>query len=128
LLHIVITHYLWLKIFLHEKKKTQNILEINKIIAIFTSSNSLVYLYNILIMTEILLKSNINTQQLNSLIWFLRSWNIEAEVKSSQVRRRDAEDPFAEVRGIWANRDYNLKEVRKQTYKRRTKTYDNAVV
>ncbi|MDR1813632.1 MAG: hypothetical protein LBR18_02145 [Tannerella sp.] len=79
-------------------------------------------------MTEILLKSNINTQQLNSLIWFLRSWNIEAEVKSSQVRRRDAEDPFAEVRGIWANRDYNLKEVRKQTYKRRTKTYDNAVV
>lgn len=128
MLHIVITHYLWLKIFLHEKKKTQNILEINKIIAIFTSSNSLVYLYNILIMTEILLKSNINTQQLNSLIWFLRSWNIEAEVKSSQVRRRDAEDPFAEVRGIWANRDYNLKEVRKQTYKRRTKTYDNAVV
>jgi len=74
-------------------------------------------------MTEILLKSNINSQQLNSLIWFLRSWNIEAEVKSSNTISADDEDPFAEVRGIWANRDYDLKEVRKQIRDRRTKLF-----
>jgi hypothetical protein len=80
-------------------------------------------------MTEILLKSNINSRQLNSLIWFLRSWNIEAEIKSSDARSADDdEDPFAEVRGIWANRDYDLKEVRKQIRDKRTKSYDNATV
>jgi len=79
-------------------------------------------------MTEILLKSNINSRQLNSLIWFLRSWNIEAEIKSSDAKSPIEEDPFAEVRGIWANRDYDIKEVRKQIRDKRTKSYDNATV
>ena len=38
------------------------------------------------------------------------------------------EDIFAETRGMWADRDIDIKKIRKERRERRTKYYDNATL
>ncbi len=38
-------------------------------------------------MTELILKSKINHQKLNSIVRFLRAWDIEVEVKTSSEKK-----------------------------------------
>jgi hypothetical protein len=40
----------------------------------------------------------------------------------------DTKGLFAETFGMWANRDIDIKEIRKKTYERRTKSYDNGTL
>ena len=40
----------------------------------------------------------------------------------------DTKDLFSETFGMWANRDIDIKEIRKKTYERRTKSYDNGTL
>ena len=77
-------------------------------------------------MTELILKNKIDRQKLNSIIMFLKSWGIDAEVKTTSTHRKvDAEELFSQSFGMWAGRDIDVKAIRQNTYKRRTKPYNN---
>jgi hypothetical protein len=94
-------------------------------------------------MTQLILKNDTTRQQLDTLLQILHSWNIEAETLPSgkragetdfvrdYIRKHhplanemrelvendpepiDPNDPFARVRGIWANYDINAKDLRR---------------
>jgi hypothetical protein len=68
-------------------------------------------------MTELVLKSKIHKKKLDSIVFFLKAWDIDVEVKSTATKRSNSLDPFAEVRGIWAERNMDAKELRKQAWK-----------
>jgi len=77
-------------------------------------------------MTELILKSDLDRQKLNSIIIFLNSWGVDAEIKKTETSKdRNAEDPFSQSFGMWANRDIDIKEIRENAYERRTKSYNN---
>ena len=69
-------------------------------------------------MTEILLKSEsqIDKKKLDFIIFFLKSWDIDLEVKNVKTETDSEKDIFAEVRGIWVNRDIDAKTLRKQAW------------
>ena len=76
-------------------------------------------------MTELILKDRVDRQKLNSIVIFLKSWGIEAEVKTITTPKIEVEKPFSQSFGMWANRDIDIKEIRQKTRERRTKSYEN---
>ena len=76
-------------------------------------------------MTELILKNRIDQQRLNSIVIFLKSWGIEAEIKTTTIPKIEVEKPFSQSFGMWADRDIDIKKIRKKTYERRTKSYEN---
>ena len=76
-------------------------------------------------MTELILKDRIDRQRLNSIVTFLKSWGIEAEVKTTTTPKIGVEKPFSQSFGMWADRDIDIKEIRQKTYERRMKSYEN---
>jgi len=67
-------------------------------------------------MTELVLKNRISKQKLDSIIYFLRMLNVDVEIKNSASKKVVKKDPFANVRGIWADRDIDAKTLRKQAW------------
>ncbi|MDR2963071.1 MAG: hypothetical protein LBU90_05515 [Bacteroidales bacterium] len=77
-------------------------------------------------MTEIILKNRISKQKLHSIEIFLQALHIDAEIKNTRKRaltKTDAKkkeivshDIFAEVRGMWADRDIDGETLRKQAW------------
>ena len=67
-------------------------------------------------MTELVLKNRVSKQKLDSVVYFLRMMNIEVEIKNSTQKKVVQKDPFAEVRGIWADRDIDATTLRKQAW------------
>jgi hypothetical protein len=67
-------------------------------------------------MTELVLKNKIDKRKLDSIIHFLKSWDIDVEVKNTRVNKVRKKDIFADVRGIWANRDIDAKTLREQAW------------
>ena len=67
-------------------------------------------------MTELVLKDRISKRKLDAIVYFLRMLNIEVEVKKSAQKKIVKKDPFAEVHGIWADRDIDAKTLRKRAW------------
>ena len=68
-------------------------------------------------MTELVLKSRVSKQKLDFIVYFLKMLKIDAEVKNLTPKKiAPKDDPFAEVRGIWADRDIDGKTLRKQAW------------
>lgn len=78
-------------------------------------------------MTELVLKGKIDQKKLDAIVLFLKSWDIEVEVKTvSKKKKGETKDHlFTDTFGMWANRDIDIKEIRKKSRERRTKTYGN---
>ena len=79
----------------------------------------------VLKMTELILKNRIDRQRLNSIVIFLKSWGIDAEIKTNTIPKIKVEEPFSQSFGMWEDRDIDIKKIRKKTYERRTKSYEN---
>ncbi|MDR0795407.1 MAG: hypothetical protein LBE79_05030 [Tannerella sp.] len=80
-------------------------------------------------MTELILKNRIDRKKLNSIVIFLKSWGIDAEIKTISSRKKNnKEDPFSQSFGMWADRDIDIKKIRQKAYERRTKSYDNGTL
>ena len=90
-------------------------------------------------MTTLVLKNRVSKQKLDTVVLVLKAMNINAEIKKSVRKRtvkkeffadssRKQKDLFAESFGMWADRDVDIKEMRKETHERRTKYYDNATL
>ena len=79
-----------------------------------------------LTMTELILKNRLDRKQINSIVIFLKSWGIDAEIKTIATQKKtNKEEPFSRSFGMWADRDINIKEIRKKVYEQRTKSNDN---
>ena len=81
-------------------------------------------------MTELILKNRIDRQKLNSIVIFLKSWGIDAEIKTTVATpdNTNMEEPFSKSFGMWAERELDVKKIRQKAYDHRTKTYDNDTV
>ncbi len=69
-------------------------------------------------MVEIILKSDIEERKIEALLQFLKSWNIDAELKRNAepvVRKKSG---FSLSAGIWKNYSIDAKELRKQAWNR----------
>ena len=76
-------------------------------------------------MTELILKNKIDRKKLNSIILFLKSWGIDAEIKTNITPRQiNTEEPFSKSFGMWADRDIDIKKIRQKSFERRTKLND----
>ena len=67
-------------------------------------------------MTELILKNSVSKQKLDAAVYLLKMLNMDVEVKKSIQKRAVKKDPFAEVRGIWADRNIDAKTLRKQAW------------
>jgi len=77
-------------------------------------------------MTELILKNRINRKKLNSIVIFLKSWGIDAEIKPIRTQKNEnIEEPFSQSFGMWENRDINIRAIRQKVYERRIKSSDN---
>ncbi|MDR0940954.1 MAG: hypothetical protein LBM68_01870 [Bacteroidales bacterium] len=72
-------------------------------------------------MTEIILKNRVSKQKLHSIEGFLQALNIDAEIKNTSRREvsktiAEQKDPFADVFGMWADREIDAKTLKKQAW------------
>ena len=80
-------------------------------------------------MTQLTFKNQINDSQMNVLLHLLKSWNVEAEITNQKTRvQPKSHKLFEKTFGMWAYRDIDIKEIRKEIYEKRTKKYDNATL
>ena len=75
-------------------------------------------------MTELILKNKIDKKRLDSIVFFLKSWDIDVEIRTVSPKKEKKEKLFSESFGMWADRDIDIKDIRRKTRERRTKTYD----
>jgi len=67
-------------------------------------------------MTELVLKNRLSKQKLNSIVYFIRTLNVDVEIKNLTQKKVVKKDPFAETFGMWADRDIDAKTLRKQAW------------
>jgi hypothetical protein len=67
-------------------------------------------------MQEIILKKDLSKSKMDALIQFLKSWDIEAEIKT--IRKSDKIDKheFPLTAGIWKDYDIDTKDLRNKTW------------
>ena len=68
-------------------------------------------------MTELVLKNRVSRQKLDSIVYFLKMLNVDAEVKNTVRSKVIKKDPHAAVWGIWADRDIDANTLRKQAWR-----------
>ena len=72
-------------------------------------------------MTQLIFRDNIEGAKISTLLDFLKTWGIDVEVKHTPAETTSSHDVFADVRGMWADYDIDVKQIRKQNRERRTK-------
>ena len=80
-------------------------------------------------MTELIFRSGIDREKLNSIVAFLNSWGVVAEIRTTTANKRaDKGSLFAESFGMWTNRDIDIKQIRQQARQLRTKLYGDGAL
>jgi hypothetical protein len=73
------------------------------------------------IMTQLIFRDSLESAKVNALLAFLKTCGIDAEVKHTLASQPSNRDVFANTRGMWADYDIDLRQIRKQNRERRTK-------
>ncbi len=68
-------------------------------------------------MQQLILKTDIDATKMEALLFFLKSWNIDAELKTTPMLKEKKQD-FSLAVGMWENYDINANELRKQAWNR----------
>lgn len=69
-------------------------------------------------MIELVLKNDIRKDKMDALLHFLRSWDIDIEVKNVPKEKTEKKnEDFSLSIGIWKDYDINATELRKQAWK-----------
>jgi hypothetical protein len=69
-------------------------------------------------MQHLILKNNISKSKMDALIYFLKSWDIEAEVKTSTEIVSKKKSDFSLSAGLWKDNVIDANELRKQAWNR----------
>jgi hypothetical protein len=71
-------------------------------------------------MQQLILKQELSQSKIDALISFLKSWGVDAEVKSSIKSSKTIQTTeFNLNTSIWKDRDIDSKELRKQAWSRK---------
>jgi len=69
-------------------------------------------------MQQLILKKDISPSKMEALIYFLKSWDIEAEVKTDTTISSKKKSNFSLSVGLWKDNNIDAKELRKQAWDR----------
>lgn len=69
-------------------------------------------------MQQLILKKNISKSKMEALINFLKSWDIEAELKTSTEVTPKKKSKFSLSAGLWKDKAIDASELRKQAWNR----------
>jgi hypothetical protein len=69
-------------------------------------------------MQQIILKKDISPSKMEALIYFLKSWDIEAEVKTDTAVLSKKKTDFSLSAGLWKDNTIDATELRKQAWSR----------
>jgi len=69
-------------------------------------------------MVEIILKNNVEKNKIDALLEFLKSWNIDAEVKNHTLTDTKKKTGFSLSAGIWKDYIIDGGELRTQAWNR----------
>jgi hypothetical protein len=69
-------------------------------------------------MTQLIFKNDLEKNKLDALLHFLKTWNIEAELKTSTPKAGKKLNEFSLSSGIWKDYDLDAKELREKAWSR----------
>ena len=69
-------------------------------------------------MVEIILKTDVEKNKIDALLQFLKSWNIDAEVRMNTRDTTKKKTGFSLSAGIWKDYNIDAAELRKQAWNR----------
>ena len=69
-------------------------------------------------MQEIILKKNISKSKMDALLQFLKSWDIEAELKSKEMTSSNKSE-FSLSAGIWKDYNIDADQLRKEAWNKK---------
>lgn len=69
-------------------------------------------------MVEIILKTDVEKNKIDALLHFLKSWNIDAEIKGDIRNTTKRKAGFSLSAGIWKDYNIDAAELRKQAWNR----------
>ena len=69
-------------------------------------------------MTAIILKDNLEQRKIDALLNFLKSWDIDAELRITDAEKSAEVVEFSLSKGIWSDYDVNTEELRDKAWKR----------
>lgn len=69
-------------------------------------------------MQQIILKKDISPSKMEALIYFLKSWDIEAEVRTDTAVSSKKKTDFSLSVGLWKDNTIDATELRKQAWNR----------
>lgn len=69
-------------------------------------------------MQQLILKKDISQSKMEALIYFLKSWDIEVEVKTNTAVSIKKETDFSLSVGLWKDNSIDANELRKQAWNR----------
>lgn len=69
-------------------------------------------------MTQIILKDDIEQSKIDALLFFLKSWDIDVELKITQSNKSTKSKEFSLSQGIWSDYETDSKELRDKAWKR----------
>ena len=69
-------------------------------------------------MQQLILKKDISPSKMEALIYFLKSWDIEAEVKTDTAVSSKKKTDFSLSVGLWKDNTIDATELRKQAWNR----------
>ena len=70
-------------------------------------------------MQHLILKQDIPQNKLEALIHFLKSWDIEAEIKTYEKTAEKKKSKFSLSAGMWKNNTVDANELRKQAWSKK---------
>jgi len=69
-------------------------------------------------MVQLIFKNDIEQSKLDALLCFLKSWNIDAELKTTTVEVAKKKSAFSLTVGLWQDYDINANELRNRAWSR----------
>ncbi|WP_316826890.1 hypothetical protein [Pedobacter miscanthi] len=69
-------------------------------------------------MTAIILKDNVEQRKIDALLNFLKSWDIDAELRITDSEKSAKIVDFSLSKGIWSDYNIDSKELREKSWKR----------
>lgn len=69
-------------------------------------------------MQQLIIKKDISKSRMEALIYFLKSWDIEAEVKTNKEVSTKKECEFSLSAGLWKDNTIDANELRKKAWGR----------
>jgi len=69
-------------------------------------------------MTQIILKDDIEQSKIDALLFLLKSWGIEVELKTTETSKSTKSKEFSLSQGIWSDYDLDAEQLRDKAWRR----------